>query len=76
VNKTSIFSIVTKKLVSFSKTIYISKLILVPVVARPLPVQPVPIQPEQPVNPINPINPRKDSIDQADGLRDDKAPQR
>ncbi len=57
----------------FAKQLTFQKLILVPVVARPLPVQPVPIQPEQPVNPINP---RKDSIDQADGLRDDQAPQR
>ncbi len=57
----------------FAKHFTFQKRILVPVVARPLPVQPVPIQPEQPVNPINP---RKDSIDQADGLRDDQAPQR
>jgi hypothetical protein len=65
-----------KNLFHFAKQFTFQKLILVPVVARPLPVQPVPIQPEQPVNPVNPINPRKDSIDQADGLRDDQAPQR
>lgn len=62
-----------KNLFHFAKQFTFQKLILVPVVARPLPVQPVPIQPEQSVNPINP---RKDSIDQADGLRDDQAPQR
>jgi hypothetical protein len=68
-----------KNLFHFAKQFTFQKLILVPVVARPLPVQPVPIQPEQsvnPINPTNPINPRKDSIDQADGLRDDQAPQR